>query len=113
MTTFIWPSILPYFLFSVFTFYQKRHLKYFQGASEAFHSLLLVSVSVATIVAVVYLGYYAWYISIWGAIAIFLMSIVVAGVGGFLVEKLIGQFTISVLGFLAWPLLAYLMFSHL
>lgn len=113
MTNFIWPSIFAYFLFSLFAFYQKRHLKQFEGGSQIFHGFLLLSVSAATIVAIVYLGYYAWYISIWAAVAIFAMSVAVAGVGGFLVEKLIGGFAISLVGFVAWPVLAYLMFSYL
>lgn len=113
MDDFIWPSIIPYLLFSIFVFYQQRHARYFDGGSLLFGTLLVFSAFLGTITGLIYLGYYAWNISVWAAIAIGIAAAFISGIGGFMLEQFIHEYVISYTGFLAWPLLGYLMFAKL
>jgi hypothetical protein len=112
MSIIVWDSVAWYLAFSVFTFYQKLHLRNFRGASRAFETILGISGLLGSLAGISYLIYYGWHISWWGALAIFSMSIVLMLICR-LLEKIMEPLFISVTGFLAWPVCAYLMYANL
>lgn len=111
MSSISWTSAAFYSLFSIFVFYQQLHLKSFRGASQGFGALLATSALIGTVTGFIYLGYYGWHVSWIAAVLIFVLGIVV-GVTGMFIERIIGAFSLSMIGFIGWPLCAYFMFKH-
>jgi len=94
----------------MFLFYQKRHLKYFAGASEVFGLALSISALAGVLTGTVYLLYYGWVVSWWAPLAILVISIVATPLG-MVAERLVGEGKISLGGFIGWPVCALLMFN--
>ncbi|KGF25851.1 hypothetical protein HMPREF2130_10760 [Oligella urethralis DNF00040] len=105
-----WQSIFAYCLFSVFVFYQQLHAKNFNGGSETFGLLLALSGFAGMLTGIAYLIYYGWSVVWWVPIVILILGFATA-IPGYFLERLIGRFAISFLGFIAWPVCAYFMFS--
>jgi hypothetical protein len=103
-------SIIFYCLFSIFLFYQKLHLKNFAGASEVFGLTLSISALAGLLTGVVYLIYYGWVASWWAPLAILVIGIVATPLG-MVAERLVGAGTLSLVGFIGWPVCALLMFN--
>lgn len=110
MTALSWPSIGFYCLFSIFLFYQRLHLKQFRGESQGFHALLATSAMVGTLTGIAYLLYYGWSVAWWAPIFIFLLGMG-AGIASVAFEHLVGALTLSLVGFVGWPISAYFMFK--
>lgn len=110
MEKFEWLNLLYYCLFGTFVFYQQLHAKNFRGASKGFEVALTISSFLGWIVGFIYLIYYGYLVIWWAPIVIFVIGILFNIISGF-IERIIGQLTISLLGFVAWPLFAYLMFQ--
>ena len=106
-----WYSIGFYCLFGIFVFYQQLHIKNFQGASGAFNLALAISAFSGMIVGFAYLGYYGWTVVWWAPIVIFGIGLA-ASTFGFLLERLVGRFALSLGGFIGWPVSAYFMFRY-
>lgn len=109
MEYFSWPSIGLYCLFTVFVFYQQLHAKNFQGASETFGLVLSLFAFAGTLTGLAYLIYYGWSVVWWAPFPIFAIGLL-ASIPGLFLERLVGKFTLSMLGFVAWPVCAYFMF---
>lgn len=105
-------ALIYYLLFSVFVFYQQVHIRNFRGASQGFQTLLTFSALAGTITGLVFLGYYAVQVSIVGALIIFGAGLL-SGVVGPILERIVGRYALSLIGFIAWPIFAYLMFMSL
>lgn len=112
MSSILWPSIGFYSLFSVFVYYQQLHSRDFNGASGALGFSLGLFGFAGMLTGFAYLGYYGWTVSWWGALLAFALG-VAAILPGVLVERIVGKHTLSLAGFVVWPLAAYMMFSHL
>lgn len=112
MNTLNTDALIYYLLFSVFVFYQQLHVKNFQGASQGFQMLLSLSALGGMITGLAFLGYYAIEISFAGALLIFAIGLL-AGLVGPILEKIVGALALSLIGFIAWPLCAYLMFKSI
>ena len=103
-------NIRYYCLFGTFVYYQQLHFKTFKGASIVFELILSVFAFVGMIVGIAFLIYYGYKVTWWAPIIIFIIGLLFMFVGVFL-EKLIGLLTMSLLGFIVWPICAYLMFT--
>jgi hypothetical protein len=112
MQTFFWPSISFYCLFGIFVFYQQLHVKNFQGANQAFALALNISAFAGMLTGLAYLLYYGWFVVWWAPIVIFFIGLI-SSLFGFLVERVVGSFALSMGGFIGWPVCAYFMFSYL
>ncbi len=112
MESLSWMSALFYCLFGAFVYYQQLHVRDFQGASKTFELVLSISAFAGMITGLVYLVYYGWTVVWWAPIMIFVMGILFTFIG-VVVERLLGKFTLSLLGFIGWPVCAYFMFHYL
>lgn len=104
--------LIYYVIFSVFIFYQQLHVKSFEGSSQGFQTLLSLSALAGMITGLVFLAYYAIQVSVIGALVIFGVGLLAAFLGP-IFEKIFGAYTLSMFGFIAWPVSAYLMFSSI
>jgi hypothetical protein len=93
----------------MFVYYQQLHLKNFRGASKSAEVLLSVFVSLGMLTGLIFLVYYGIQTIWWAPFLMLVAGILFTFIGVF-IEKLIGIVTLSYLGFLALPVLAYLMF---
>jgi hypothetical protein len=112
MKSISWTSAGFYCLFGVFLFYQQLHGRNFRGSSQAFGLLLSLSAFIGTLVGIVYLVYYGWNVSWLATIVIFVLG-VLAAIPAMLLERLVGAFVLSLLGFVIWPVSAYFMFKYI
>lgn len=103
-------NLLYYCLFGTFVYYQQLHAKNFKGSSQIFEMVLSVSAFIGMLVGFGYLIYYGYLVVWWAPLVILIIGILFQFIGS-IIERLVGQFTISLLGFVAWPLFAYLMFK--
>jgi len=110
MQYFGWTSIAFYCLFTIFVFYQQLHARDFRGASQAFGLILSLFAFAGMLTGLGYLIYYGWSVTWWVPIPIFIIGLL-ASFLGFLIERLVGKFTLSMLGFIGWPACAYFMFA--
>ena len=108
-----WPSVLFYCLFGIFVYYQQLHVRDFYGASQLAYLLLMLSALAGMITGLVYLIFYGWVVVWWAPIIIFLISLVFGTSMGVIIEALVGKHTLSLVGFLGWPLCAYFMFQSI
>lgn len=109
MSTVNTEALIYYLIFSMFVFYQQLHLKNFKGASQGFQTLLSISAFAGMFTGIGFLVYYAIQVSFVGAVIIFAVSLLTGFIGPIL-ERALGAQTLSLLGFIAWPICAYLMF---
>ena len=91
-------------------YYQQLHLKNFRGASKIFELILSIFAFVGMIVGFAFLIYYGYKVTWWAPVIIFIIGLLFMFVAVFL-EKMIGTLTMSLLGFIVWPICAYLMFT--
>ena len=111
MSSLSWPSIAFYCAFGIFVFYQQLHVKYFRGASQIFGLILSLSAFLGMLTGLAYLVYYGWHVVWWAPLIIFVIGILVSMLGYF-IERLVGKFTLSFVGFVGWPVCAYFMFAY-
>lgn len=105
-------ALIYYIIFSVFVFYQQLHVRNFRGSSQGFQTLLSFSAFAGMVAGIVFLIYYAIQISVTGALIIFGAGLLTAFFGP-LFEKIFGAHTLSLFGFVAWPICAYMMFTSI
>ena len=105
-------SVGFYCIFSIFVFYQQLHVKNFRGSSQWFALILNLSAFVGMITGIAFLAYYGWQVVWWAPIVIFSIGLL-AKVAGVFIERAVGSMTLSLAGFLGWPVSAYLMFNHI
>lgn len=103
-------SIVAYCVFSLFVFYQQLHVKNFRGASQVFESILSLSALAGMATGLIYFALCWKKFGFWVAVLIFVIGLVATPVG-FVVERLAGPLLLSLLGFVGWPLSAWLMFK--
>ena len=96
-------------LFTMFVFYQQLHLRDFRGASKTFELVLSVFAFSGMIVGLIYLIIYGIKVIWWAPLVVFIISLAFQFIA-FSVERLVGMFSISLIGFIGWPLFAFLMF---
>jgi hypothetical protein len=92
-------------------YYQQLYCRDFKGSSAAFGAVLSFCGLLGMMVGFVYFIYYGWTVYwIWAIVAFFvgLVSLILT----ILVEHIVGKLTLSVAGFLVWPLAAYMMFRQ-
>ena len=108
--------ITAWSLFTVFAFYQKLHIRDFQGASQAFLLILNISAFGSMIFGVGFLIYYGvtvkWYLPIILLVIGFVVKFI-----WFAIEAQLGikqlPLVISILGFIGLPLCALVMIIYL
>ena len=108
-----WSSVLFYMFFGIFVYYQQLHVRDFQGASQLLYLLLTISAFAGMLTGLAYLLVYGWTVVWWAPVLIFLISIVVGTTVGAVIESTVGKHTLSLLGFVGWPLCAYWMFKSI
>lgn len=101
-----------YCLFSTFVFYQQLHLKNFRDASKGFEFVLSLFAFVGMITGFVFLVYYGWTVVWWAPVVLFVVSLFFQLIANF-IERVTGPFLLSLIGFVVWPVCAYVMFSSL
>jgi hypothetical protein len=104
--------LIYYVIFAVFVFYQQMHVKDFGGASQGFQAFLSVFAFGGMITGVAFIAYYAIQVSFIGAGIIFVAGLLAVFIGS-IFERFLGAHTLSFIGFIAWPLCAYLMFTSI
>jgi len=105
-----WSVVIPYCLYSMFIFYQQLHVKNFRGGSQSFRSILGFTGFIGMIVGLVFLVYYGITIVWWAPIALFVLGLAFQLISN-IIEDVIGAFALSILGFIGWPICAFLMFT--
>ncbi|MDO9464548.1 MAG: hypothetical protein Q7J67_04540 [bacterium] len=105
-----WTVVIPYCFFSMFIFYQQLHTKRFRGASQVFLSFLILTGFIGMITGLVFLVYYGFKVVWWAPLALFGLGLVFQFISN-MIEGLIGAFALSMLGFICWPVCAFLMFT--
>lgn len=113
MSVWSWGSFIAYILFGIFTFYQQLHLKSFNGSSRGFEAALVVSASLGTLTGIVFLVIYAWKVSWWPPIVMLGTTLTLGAFVGVFLERVFGSATVSLAGFIGWPICAYLMFRFM
>ena len=103
-------NLLYYCLFSTFVYYQQLHLKEFRGSSKVFELALSIFSLLGMIVGFGYLIYYGYKVSWWAPFGVFIIGLVFMFLAVF-IERLLGKYIMSLLGFIIWPISAYLMFT--
>jgi hypothetical protein len=111
MQSISWLSAFWYCLFSMFVYYQQIHVRDFRGASKGFELVLILSAFAGIVTGLSYLIYYGWTVVWWVPILIFVAGMLFTIVG-VLIERLLGPFMLSLLGFIGWPLCAVAMFKY-
>ena len=112
MQSLSWPSIGFYCLFGLFVFYQQLHVKNFRGASQQFALALNISALIGMLTGFAYLIYYGWSVVWWAPVVIFVIGLL-SSMLAFAVERRIGAATLSLGGFIGWPVSAYFMFRYI
>jgi hypothetical protein len=110
--TLSWISIAFYCLFGVFVFYQQLHANNSRGAGQGFALALNVSACAGLVTGIAYLVYYGWSVAWWAPIVIFFIGLV-STIPAFLIERVIGAATLSLIAFIGWPVSAYFMFRYI
>jgi len=108
-----WPAFGFYLLLCLFVFYQQLHLKNFRGDSEAFRTALTLSALAGALTGLAYLVYYGWTVSWWPPVVFFVVGLLLIGIIGAVAERLVSAVSISVAGFVGWPVCAFFMFRYL
>jgi len=108
--------ITSYTIFSFFLFYQQLHLKNFQGASEAFGTLLGIFAFVGMLFGLGFLIYWGYKVSWLQAAALFGIAFAIKFVW-FPIEAKLGlrnsYWVFSLAGFIALPVSGYFMWAAL
>jgi hypothetical protein len=107
-----WAVVIPYCLYSMFIFYQQLHAKHFRGASQTFLSILVLTGFIGMITGLVFLVYYGFKVVWWAPFALFGLGLAFQFVSN-MIEGLIGAFALSMIGFIGWPVCAFLMFTSI
>ena len=105
------PSLVVCFAaFSLFTYFHQRHFRHFQGASPIFEFVLGISSTLSMLVSLCFLVYYGYRVGWWMPFALVGLDLLIFPVG-VLLGRLVTPFGMSLLAFIAWPILAYFMFT--
>lgn len=108
--------IVAYVAFSIFAFYQKLHLKNFQGASKGFGSALTIYVMTTTIFGLGFLIFWGVEVSWLQAGILFIIALAIQ-ILWFPVEAMLRLQNlypmISMAGFIAIPIAGYFMLASL
>ncbi len=108
--------IIAWSLFTVFAFYQKVHIRDLQGASQGFLLMLNLSALGSMIFAVGFLFYYGVTVKWYLPIILLIIGLVVKFIW-FAIEAQLGKkwipFFFSILGFIGWPICAFVMIIYL
>ena len=75
-----------------------------------FELILSIFAFVGMIVGFGYLIYYGYKVSWWSPFVVFGIGLLFKFLAVF-IERLLGKFTMSLIGFVIWPICAYLMFT--
>jgi len=110
MDTIFSTSAICFYLFAIFIFTQQRHLRNFKGASQTFHTLLTFFCFLGCLAGLVYLIFYGVRTMWWSPFVILAISAIGGGIVQGLISKIIPEFILSILGFIAIPVLGFLMF---
>lgn len=105
-----WAVVITYCLYSMFIFYQQLHAKNFRGDSQIFLSTLVVSGFTGMLTGLMFLVYYGFMVVWWAPFVLFGLGLACQFVSN-IIEGLIGAFALSMLGFIGWPVCAFLMFT--
>jgi len=105
-----WAVVIPYCFFSMFIFYQQLHAKHFRGASQGFLSFLVLTGLIGMIIGLIFLVYYGFKVVWWAPLALFGFGLAFQFISD-VIESMIGEFALSMLGFICWPICAFLMFA--
>ncbi len=100
-----------YSLMHTFIMYQNAHFRGFRGSSQGFFALLSLSTSIGILVELGFLIYFGWNVSWIGAIIFLICSFLAAVSLGAFIGRLVGPLTLSLVGFIGWPICAYMLFK--
>lgn len=102
-------TLIPFLGFMLFVNYQNEHARNFRGASQTFHMLLIYSVVFGWITGLVYMFFLGFQVSWWSPLA----HLGIGTAAFILLVPLdhILRFPCAFLGFVGWPICAYLMFK--
>ena len=89
----------------------QRHASAFKGASQSFHAALNLSVILGSITGLALLVYYFMQVAWYWPILLFVGGSLIAGLTFAVLDKVVGQPAMSLLGFVVWPAAAVWAFS--
>lgn len=106
--------VISYTIFSIFVFYQQLHIKNFSGSNAALYTGLNIFAFAAMVAGICYLIYFGYKVSWFSMIGLFLISLLVRMLAGFVEQAIrISPEILSVAGFVAIPASGYFMVSEL
>lgn len=105
-------NLIYYALFSTFVFYQLEQAFKFQGSSETYKTLLSISSFIGLIVSISFLVFYGFSVKWWTPFVIVVISLFCSFIGAIL-ENIFGRVILSAVGFILWPIFAFLMFNSI
>ena len=113
-----WDVVIAFALFSVFVFYQQLHLKNFRGESRAAEVVLSISCFLGIATGIVFLVCYGLRLGWLSPLLLFGISfvsklVVIALEVLFASRASRDNIVLSMLGFIGWPICAFLMFSYM
>ena len=103
--------IIPFGCFALFLFYQSLYHssgRVAPGTPELLLSISIFAGGICNVAFLIYLGLR----TVWWAPLVLLLLFIPFLVIGVVVERIIGRLGWALLGFIGWPVCAYLMFSN-
>ena len=113
MSAFSLPSIICYYVFCIFLSVQALHATDFRGSGKSAQLALNLSTTLATITGVGYLIYYGIVGTWWLSLIIFVLGIIALSMGRNIRSMFDAWWILSLLGFIGWPVSAFLMFHFI
>lgn len=104
-------NVIYFCLFWIFVWYQNIQSKRTAGIQQTYSMILTFTSSIGMLIGFGYLIYYGINVVWWVPFLLFILI----GVCQVVIEKFLGNILnkalMSILGFIAWPIFAYLMFT--
>ena len=113
-----WNVVMAFSVFSAFVFYQQLHLKNFRGESRTAEIVLSISCFLGIATGIVFLVRYGLRLGWLSPLLLFGISfvsklVVIALEVVFASRSSRDNIVLSMLGFIGWPVCAFLMFSYM
>lgn len=105
--------VIAFLLFAGFHHTHERWVAEFQEASQGFHTFLALFVSASKLLGIGFLIYYGISVVWYAPICLFVLAFILPPLLFGLLDAVVGEWSLRIIGFAAVPLCAYFLFSGL
>lgn len=112
MNAFSLQSVIFYYIFCIFLSVQVLHATDFRGYGKGAQLALNLSIALAAVTALAYLIYYGIVGTWWLPLILFVLGIIALSMGRNIRSIFSNWWILSLLGFIGWPVCAYMMFHY-